>query len=194
MVDQHSARLDISSRERNRLMGVGIPGLPEPFTPDSLPPEQYERWGETTLETRAREVIRRPTRAEITQEGSEFRSDLLPHNYRTHTLFIPDVLAAQDGQIFDVQTDFQPWACVIIPASTYALGGIIGAPQNQLTLMPWQIQLAVDGYAMWFNFPTGQKFSYRCCFTGGATTVGAGWNVWLYDRWITEPFNRVTMF
>lgn len=181
MVDQHSARLDISSRERNRLMGVGIPGLPEPFTPDSLPPEQYERWGETTLETRAREVIRRPTRAEITQEGSEFRSDLLPHNYRSHYLFIPDTFLIGDiGKTIDVQTDFQVWACVI---SCRAKPGF---PTGKFMVEPMGMDSPNSG-AFWWNFSSGLKFSYTITSQAGPADPATGWFVSLFDRWITEP-------
>lgn len=179
---------EFSERSRGRLLTAGIPHTPEPFAPENLPRIQYEMHGETTVDQRATEMLRKPTEAEIKQLGSDFRSDLNPHNYRTQTFYIPDSDAA-NGKIVEFQTDFQVWAVVI------AIHADLGSntPTNQIYIKPWNLIVATTGL-QWVNFPTGQKLEFQFQDPTNPPTNGAGFHIWAYDRWIPEPGNKAQFF
>lgn len=172
---------EFSERSRGRLLTAGIPHTPEPFAPENLPRIQYEMHGETTVDQRATEMLRKPTEAEIKQLGDPFRSDLNPHNYRTHSLYISDAEIV-DGQIIEVQTDFQVWALMYWVVPIINPGGATTFPTNHLAILPENTAFFGN---LWINFPIGRQLKLQA-LVGAAGVVGAGFQIYLFDRWIPD--------
>lgn len=165
---------EFSNRSHN-LFRQGIPHTPGPFTPEDLPHIQYEMHGETTVDQRATEMLRKPTEAEVKQLGSEYRSDLGPHNYRVSTFFIPD---SQPSGLIDIQTDFQVWSIATWQYGVF-IAGSFSPPSGYGRIMPYGIGFNNGP----LNLPTGQKMQIEWA-APAVPADGTGYNIWLYDRWV----------
>lgn len=175
---------DFSARSRERLLTAGIPHTSEPFDPENLPRIQYEMHGETTIDQRATEMLRKPTEAEIEQLGSPYRSDLNPHNYRSASIFLPDI-PLNTTQVFELQTDFPVWAISTIRGPVLDAAGVATYPQATVYLLPWQRDIT---FSFFWNLPYGlnNKVAFLVANTIGAPLVGGGVWVYAHDRWVPQ--------
>lgn len=183
MSDQMDARLQFSRRERSRTLGAGIPALDGPYTPADLPPSQYPHYGETTLEERTFETLRRPTKAEVEQEGSPYRSDLNPHNYQIASIWLEDI-PLNTAKIVEMPVNFSVWAVSILRQPAVDINAVtIQYGQTHYFLQPWDRDITFNSFA---NLPYGlaNKVAFKCINIGGDITPGAGIWVYLHDRWI----------
>lgn len=175
---------DFSARSRERLLTAGIPHTSEPFDPENLPRIQYEMHGETTVDQRATEMLRKPTEAEIKQIGSEYRSDLNPHNYRSEGIWLPDT-PLNTSYRAEIQTDFSVWAVSIsrgpILTESPAVPNI-QYPQASIYLLPWNKEITFNNF---LNLPYGlaNKASFIVLNINGASP-GGGVMVYAHDRWL----------
>lgn len=168
---------EFSERSRGRILTAGIPHTPEPFTPENLPRIQYEMHGETTVDQRATEMLRKPTEAEIKQLGSEYRSDLNPSNYRVASVFISSL---PDGTIIEPQLDFQCWAFRPMVQGVYTQPATITYPAIGIYLLPEV--LAVSNFSF-YNLPVGRKMKFVVSNIG-AVDPTVGYHIYMFDRWI----------